>query len=105
MIKRYIGEFGRYFDHYPAPELRVFENIRFVDAGDFLAAITSQVKRHPRDALDLGAGIGHGVDGASLLAVFDDPARRSLVDRAGELAHDYTVGSIDKLVLERRGIE
>ena len=50
--------------HHAAPELRIFEHVRFVDRRHFLAAAARQVERHARHALDLRARVDHGVDGA-----------------------------------------
>ena len=59
MIQRDVRKLRRHFDHHLAPELRVLEHIRLIDAGHLLAPVPRQVKRHARHPLDLRPRVGH----------------------------------------------
>ena len=60
---------------------------------------------HAGYALDFGARVDHGVDGAFVRSRAGDAARCAVVHAAGQLADDDHVRAIYQVVLERAGIE
>ena len=91
-----LGDFG----NGGAPELRDFEDVGFVDGGDFLAALGGEFKGYAGDADDLGLGVAHGVDGFSGFLV--PPAGRAEVEAAEELANKEDVSVLDDFGAEGR---
>src|SRR5208282_4510044 len=85
MIQGDIGKLGRHLDDHLAPELRIFEHIRLVDAGDLLAPVARQLESHAAHSLYFGARVDHRVDGARFRAVLENTSRGAVVDTAVEL--------------------
>ena len=83
-----------------APELGIFEHVRFVHRGQLLAPALGQMESHAGDALDFGPGVNHGVDRPLFGAGAGDAARRAVIHAAGQLADDDHVRAIDQVVLQ-----
>ena len=83
-----------------APELRGFEHVGFVHAGElFLRAARGEVERDAGDALDFGAGVNHGVVGAVGGSV--PGARFAEIEAAEQFADEEDVRALGDLRAQR----
>ena len=93
------GKLGRDFIHRGAPELRDFEHVGLVDAGEFLAALLRELEGDAGYADHFIAGVTHGVPGfAGCRVPF---ARLAEVEPAKQLADEQNVGAFDDLRPQR----
>ena len=105
MVKLHIRVVLRYVGHHLFPELRGFEHVVLVDAGQALAALLRRLERGVRDALHLGAAVAHGVKaffgaGKQTIGRAAAAPRLAKIHIAGKLADDQDIQSGNQLGLE-----
>ena len=83
-----------------APELGDFQNVRFIDRGNFLPALGRQLKGYAGHAHNLVAGVAHGVPCRVRLAL--PGTGLAEVEAAEQLAHEEDVRAVNHLRTQRR---
>ena len=88
-----------------APEDAAFHDVGFLDRADPVLAFARQVEGDADDPLDLGHGVGLGIDAApGAVGQGLDAARLAEIDPGGQLANDHDVETLDHLKLQGRGL-
>ena len=105
VVELHIRVVLRHVGHHLFPELRGFEHVVLVDAGQALAALLRRLERGVRDALHLGAAVAHGVEtffstGKKSIGRAAAAARLAKIHIAGELTDDQDVQSGNQLGFE-----
>ena len=109
MVQGHVGVLLADFGDHVLPQLEGFEHIGLVHAGHALATLLRGLEGDVGDALDLGTGVAHGVEGflgAGEVAIGGHAAAARLaeVDVAGQLADDEDVEARDQFGLEAGGV-
>ena len=100
-----VGVFGGDFGDGFTPEDAVFEDVGFVDGGEFFTALLRGLKGDVGDANDLAAFVNHGVDGNGFAISYFGEFRLAKVEATGEFAHAKHVESaVNEVGTNGRGV-
>ena len=100
VLEPHVGVIARELRDGFAPQLRDLEHIRLVYGRDEPPPASSGLERHACDALDLGRRVRQRVDRAHLFA----PARLTVVETTGQLAHDQQIDALQTVGFQRRAV-
>src|SRR5579871_394814 len=98
MFQLDVGKLARHVGDHFAPQAGTFQNIRFVDGGDFLPASLRRFERQSRDAFHFVARVAHGVQ----RTVDGFLAWLAVIQSSGELAEHDQIDAGDPLGTQRR---